>query len=133
MGGVDLHAEAPLKKGSKLHVGHGSEGGVPFRFVLLPESVKELSFVKLYVSTSPIELNAIQQSSPFESLLDDGRKAGRHRVSPKFWSSRVIKLIQLRERTPNNKSKYNLGSTLPVTGSIICAFLLFGLVLYQYL
>ena len=109
IGGTDRHAEPPLKKGSKMTIGHGVEGQDPWKFTLRPNSEKELGFLKLYVSTAPSELDAIQQTSPFASIRDDSASRGVERsktTSKDKWVTKVIKLIQ--QRGPNSNSASGL-------------------------
>ncbi|KAF8879208.1 caspase domain-containing protein [Gymnopilus junonius] len=55
------------KKGGSLTIGYGSGGVTPFSFVLREGHDVDVGFLKLFVSTKPIDLNFIPQGSPFSN------------------------------------------------------------------
>jgi len=58
--------EAPLKEMSHLTIGYGSVGQVPQVFVLPPGQNVEVGFLKLFLTTVPVDYSNIPQCSPFD-------------------------------------------------------------------
>ena len=47
-------------------IGHGVPGAMPFTAQIPQHQEVDVGFLKFFVSTSPIDLSDVQQSSPFE-------------------------------------------------------------------
>ena len=83
----------PLRPHGELTIGFGSGGGVPRQFFVGDGISAEVGFLKLYLTTSPVDLKSIQQLTPF------GRMDGRHAApvkaeTPDLWATSVVKMIQ---------------------------------------
>jgi hypothetical protein len=86
-------ADPPLLPGGKLTVGYGSTGTRPFKFNLEEDQNLDVGYIKLFLSTRPIDLSGIPQETPFgynrfTSVV--GRKVQPH------WDSILISMVQRR-------------------------------------
>lgn len=87
--------DPPLLAEGKLTVGYGSTGARPFKFNLEEKQNLDVGFIKLFLSTRPIDLSGIPQETPFgHNRLTSvvGRKAQPH------WDSVLISMVQRRVR-----------------------------------
>ncbi|KAJ7321906.1 hypothetical protein DFH08DRAFT_712504, partial [Mycena albidolilacea] len=62
---IFVHSTAPLKRNSVLTIGMGSEPAFVFPEKLPPGVSSSVGFLKLFVSTRPVDLMWIQQKTPF--------------------------------------------------------------------
>jgi hypothetical protein len=65
-----MHSAAPLKRNSVLTIGMGSERAFLFPETLPPGVSSSFGFLKLFVSTQPLDLGWIQQKTPFDPKFD---------------------------------------------------------------
>jgi len=79
-----------------------SSGGPPHSYFLRDGQDVDVGFLKLFLSTHPVDLSDIEQASPFK---DDGRHGGMRRVSSKpvlTWDSMCIAVVQRRRLLSNS-------------------------------
>ncbi|QRV99637.1 ICE-like protease (caspase) p20 domain protein [Ceratobasidium sp. AG-Ba] len=91
-------ADCPLPKQSKMTLGYGANGRVPFAYCLEDEQQIDVGIVKLFVTNSPVEFGMLSQGSPFEG--------GRASVRPEqvksilesipYWDTISMVLVQRR-------------------------------------
>ncbi|KAK0194153.1 hypothetical protein F5146DRAFT_1183776, partial [Armillaria mellea] len=94
-----------LQKGSTLALGYGNGGMNPFTFTVPDGQDVDVCFFKLFVTTKPVDLGSISQSSPFSDLRP------RHTESPpsspdltESWASIAIPVVQRRAPSPSGVS-----------------------------
>ena len=94
---VDL----PLKGHQYLRVGYGDSGTVPHTFFLREDQNVDVGILKLFLSTKPMDLSDIAQSSPFDSI--GARYITAPRVKMKgptklrfLWDTILIPVVQRR-------------------------------------
>ncbi|KAG6369902.1 hypothetical protein JVT61DRAFT_13367 [Boletus reticuloceps] len=92
--------EAPLKRGETIAIGYGN-GTPPLSFVLEDSQDVDVSFLKIFFATRPVDMTDIAQRSPFDSINardgeDDGARGGggifedaMAKIIGKRWLSRV--------------------------------------------
>ncbi|KAK0499960.1 hypothetical protein EDD18DRAFT_808757 [Armillaria luteobubalina] len=87
-----------LQKGSALTLGYGNGGMNPFMFTVPDGQGVDVCFFKLFVTTKPVDLGSISQSSPFSDLRTSrGESPGKS--SSDFtgsWASISIPIVQRR-------------------------------------
>ncbi|KAF9472030.1 hypothetical protein BDN70DRAFT_844906 [Pholiota conissans] len=90
----------PLKKnGGSLTIGYGPGSAAPFAYYLRDNQDLDLGFLKLFLTTKPVDLSNIPQSTPFETT----RSASRFvKSTVDTWSTILIPVIQHRY-PPNSK------------------------------
>ena len=73
--------EAPLKHNETFTIGYGPGGSPPFKYSLEINQDVDVSFLKVFFATRPIDLSMIEQTTPFveanerDLVDDDARKA----------------------------------------------------------
>ncbi|KJA22390.1 hypothetical protein HYPSUDRAFT_41018 [Hypholoma sublateritium FD-334 SS-4] len=93
--------EAPLKKnGGTLSIGYGNNGTLPFAYFLRPNQPVDVGFLKLFLSTSPIDLSALPQPTPF-NVTRSGVNFSR--PARDTWGTILIPIVQHRF-APNSSS-----------------------------
>ncbi|QRV92055.1 ICE-like protease (caspase) p20 domain protein [Ceratobasidium sp. AG-Ba] len=92
--GAGGEVDIPLPRNSLLSIGYGASGEVPFAYCLDDEQMLDVGLIKLFVTSSPVELGLIEQESPFEQL--DQRKVVVHSKSTRgeTWATQVMALVQ---------------------------------------
>ena len=89
--------ESPLKANGELCVGYGPWGRKPFSYELQNGQNLDVGFLKIYLSTRPVDLSGIQQQSAF---LEKPRTATEwHPELQGAWDTILIPIIQ--RQTPN--------------------------------
>ncbi|KAJ7884009.1 caspase domain-containing protein [Mycena leptocephala] len=89
-----VHDAAPLKKSGMVTVGMGSEFAFQFPETLPPGVFSSFSFLKLFVSTEPLDLGWIQQSTPFDPKFEGpGRFPGDQEVLKFEPTWRALKVV----------------------------------------
>lgn len=87
--------EAPLKgKGGTYTVGYGDIGGIPLAFALQENQNIDIGFIKIFLSTTPVDLSAMPQPSPFEGTRSGKTYHGRPVVET--WATILFPIVQLR-------------------------------------
>ncbi|KAF8875731.1 caspase domain-containing protein [Gymnopilus junonius] len=87
--------DVPLKaNGGSLTIGYGSGGVAPFSYFLRDNQVVDVGFLKLFISTKPLDLSIITQLSPFGDLArdisEDSKNAGE------TWGTITLPVVQRR-------------------------------------
>ena len=75
-----------------LCIGYGSGGSVPFSFFMRDGQDVDIGFLKLFLTTEPVDYSNIPQSSPFNTNRADAPK-GRCK-SPFIWDTMLVTLVQ---------------------------------------
>jgi hypothetical protein len=90
-------ADAPLLRGGSIAIGYGTEGALPFRYTLSGEQNVDVGFLKLFLSTEPVDLSSIPQEPPFSARKGVGRKSERvkEELDP-LWHTLLITVVQKR-------------------------------------
>jgi hypothetical protein len=84
--------DAPLRPRGNLTIGYGAGGATPFRYYLRDEKEMEVGFLKLFVSTEPIDLSKVPQFSPFDKR---NRKIKQYEGKPNgLWHTSLITVAQ---------------------------------------
>ena len=96
---VGTRAGPSLPARGTLSIGYGNGGGVPHLYFLRDEQNLDLGFLKLFISTQPIDLEGIPQASPFQPVLRDHESKGKRSPAP-LWDAVTIAVVQ---RTPGSK------------------------------
>lgn len=87
-------SKAPLEKnGGTLSIGYGNNGTLPFAYFLRPNQLVDVGFLKLFLSTSPIDLSALPQPTPF-NITRSGVNFSRPAVDT--WGTILIPIVQHR-------------------------------------
>lgn len=71
---VNGSADALLLKGKHLTIGYGSSGSDPFMFNA-PKDGGNVTILKLYLTTMPLDLGWLQQESPFSDNVARSHKS----------------------------------------------------------
>ncbi|KDR74072.1 hypothetical protein GALMADRAFT_227766 [Galerina marginata CBS 339.88] len=101
-GGGQFVADPPLKKmGGTLMLGHGAAGGQPFEYELPKNQDVDVTFLKFFFSTTPINLSGVPQCSPFDGARYSVTSTVTQNV-PETIGTKVIPLIQ--RRFPKTRS-----------------------------
>ncbi|KZV70057.1 hypothetical protein PENSPDRAFT_607783 [Peniophora sp. CONT] len=91
-----VRGEAPLPANGKLTIGYGAGGGQPFKYYLRPDQDLDVGFIKLFVSTRPVDLSSVVQRSPFGT--EDGMERGSRETAPPLvedtWDTITIAVVQ---------------------------------------
>jgi hypothetical protein len=91
--------ESPLKGNGELCVGYGSGGWKPFSYELQKGRNVDVGFLKIYLSTRPVDLSGIQQESAFEG---EPRTPKEWHPEPQdAWDTILIPIIQRRDSNSN--------------------------------
>jgi len=91
--------ESPLKNQGELTVGYGPGGWAPFVYRLKNGRDLDVGFLKIYLSTQPVDLSGIQQGSAF-SETRYGSPWRSLNQPQELWGTIVIPIIQ--RRNPNS-------------------------------
>ena len=91
MGAEPGKIDAPLPPKSTLTLGNGGSGGYPFTFVLLEGQKKDISFIKLFLSTSPTDFSNIPQGSPFFGRSSDNGPLVLG--TPNVWATKLVTVV----------------------------------------
>jgi hypothetical protein len=84
----------PLPKdGGILTIGYGSGGAPAPTFHLRPGQNLEVGFLKIFLSTKPIDLSSIPQSSPFERTRATARWTPR-KIDDEAWCTMLIPFLR---------------------------------------
>ncbi|KZV62922.1 hypothetical protein PENSPDRAFT_692082 [Peniophora sp. CONT] len=67
-------AEPSLQPQSILKIGYGAGGGLPYTFFVREDQDADVGFIKLFVTTDPVDLSNIEQSSPFRRSPSRGKR-----------------------------------------------------------
>ena len=123
--GPNGKVDAPLPPQQKLTIGYGGGGVSPWVFSLEPEEKRDVSFFKLIVTTSPIDLSLISQGSPFgEAQMAHSASDGfhdnmnsRHAIrlqgfESDIWETHTITVVQERDRLTHVTKLYQQLTTL---------------------
>jgi len=84
--------DAPLpKNGGVLTIGYGSGGAPAQTFYLRPGQNFDIGFLKIFLSTKPVDLSSIPQISPFEKT-----RSGDHlaKNEEEAWGTMLIPVLQ---------------------------------------
>ncbi|KAF8970570.1 caspase domain-containing protein [Flammula alnicola] len=104
LAGGHSNPEPPLKKQGTMTIGYGSSAFPPSTFLLDDNQDMDVGFFRLILSTEPIDLHNIPQSSVFE--LPNNRHSyivrSRWELGPS-WTAINIKIVQHR-RIPNHRT-----------------------------
>ena len=85
--------ESPLKRKGELCVGYGPEGWRTLTYNIRKGQDLDVGFLKIYLSTQPVDLSGIQQQSAFLA----NRSAGEWHPEPQsLWDTVLIPIIQRR-------------------------------------
>ena len=97
LSGVHSKLESPLKGNGELCVGYGSGGWKPFSYQLQKGQNLDIGFLKIYLSTRPVDISGIQQHSAF---LGEPRTATEWHPEPQdAWDTILIPIIQRRNQS----------------------------------
>lgn len=88
----DIAGEKP----GTLAIGYGASGYIPFSFKLPPGVQHDVDFVKIYLTTYPVDLSYLIQPCPFIEAEHRGIKKHTQRRPPMTWSHIVIPIVQQR-------------------------------------
>ncbi|VDB92292.1 unnamed protein product [Peniophora sp. CBMAI 1063] len=95
-------AEPSLQENGELTIGYGAGGAVPYTFTLGENQDTDLGFIKLFISTEPVDLSRIEHISPF------GRRARnikrKSRPPAPVWDTLTIPVIQRKPEVPKAPS-----------------------------
>jgi len=90
---VPLPKQTPNGPGS-LSIGYGSGGSVPLSYYMRDGQDVDVGFLKLFLTTQPVDYSNIPQSSPFNS---DERANAPPKARPAFiWDTILIAIVQRR-------------------------------------
>ncbi|KAH7921893.1 hypothetical protein BV22DRAFT_1131903 [Leucogyrophana mollusca] len=64
--------DAPLPPGESLTIGYGSGGAAPIRIYMRDGQDIDVGFLKLFLSTEPVDLTHVSQKTPFEAHRSAG-------------------------------------------------------------
>ena len=91
--------DVPLKKnGGVLTIGYGSSGAPPFSYFLRDEQDIDVGFLKLFLSSKPVDLSNIPQQSPFDGATRDG--VDPEKDNAETWGTIFLPVIQRRYPAP---------------------------------
>ena len=96
-GGHEL--ESPLKGNGELCVGYGSGGWKPFGYELQEGQNLDVGFLKIYLSTQPVDLSGIQQQAAF--LGEPRTTTDWHLKQQDAWDTILIPIIQRSNPNPS--------------------------------
>jgi hypothetical protein len=98
--GEHCKLESPLKGHGELCVGYGSGGWKPFAYELQKGRNLDVGFLKIYLSTQPVDLSGIKQQSAF---LGEPRVTKEWQPEPPedAWDTILIPIIQRRNPSPS--------------------------------
>ncbi|KAI0312157.1 hypothetical protein OF83DRAFT_1087200 [Amylostereum chailletii] len=82
-----------LRPGGSLTIGYGNSGSVPFTYYLRPGQDLDVGFLKLFLSTEPLDLSSIPQESPFHGIRSG---APPRRKVRRIWDAVMIAVVQHR-------------------------------------
>ncbi|VDC07260.1 unnamed protein product [Peniophora sp. CBMAI 1063] len=90
---IGKSGEASLPADGTLSIGYGADGGVPFKFRLRPGQERDVGFIKVFISTEPVDLSGVLQASVFDTSMPRGtfRAQGRSRHA---WDTILIPVVQ---------------------------------------
>ncbi|QRV91999.1 ICE-like protease (caspase) p20 domain protein [Ceratobasidium sp. AG-Ba] len=98
--------DVPLRQQGSLSIGYGASGTTPFAYYLEDAQTVDVGIIKLFVTTSPVNLGSIQQTSPFEGSNQRGFVVRPKLPSLESWDTQSLTLVQHRRRpeTPLSRS-----------------------------
>jgi len=77
-----------------LCIGYGSGGSVPFSFFMRDGQDVDVGFLKLFLTTEPVDYSNIPQTSPFHL---DHRGNGTYKTKPRLiWDTILVAVVQRR-------------------------------------
>jgi hypothetical protein len=79
------------KNGGVLTIGYGSGGAPAQTFYLRPGQNLDVGFLKIFLSTKPVDLSSMSQSSPFERTRSNDLLA---RTNEGTWGTMLIPVLQ---------------------------------------
>ncbi|KIJ36101.1 hypothetical protein M422DRAFT_261648 [Sphaerobolus stellatus SS14] len=85
------------KNGGSISVGYGDGGGLPYKFSLDDNAQIETGFLKLYLTSTNVDLSCISQDSPFKGDRRKGEQVKAHTLT-EIWGTISLKFIQRRHR-----------------------------------
>jgi hypothetical protein len=95
----------PLAPKSKFSIGHGTNDGLnPWSFYIRPNESKDVGFFKLFLTTTPTNLDCIVQDSAFASQTTTRGESQGEQEGPVdesefekvVWDEMVMTVVQLR-------------------------------------
>ncbi|KAI0032857.1 caspase domain-containing protein [Vararia minispora EC-137] len=94
-------SEPTLPANRDLPIGYGDGGGVPHQYFLRQGQDVDVGFLKLFLSTRPVDLDNVPQKTPFEDM-DKSRNQTRQkkRETVPTWDALTIAMVQ---RKPGSK------------------------------
>ncbi|KZV74055.1 hypothetical protein PENSPDRAFT_732472 [Peniophora sp. CONT] len=75
----------------ELTIGYGAGGGQPYKFFLRDGQELDVGFIKLFITTEPVDLSGIAQRSPF-AMARDGITAANPPAA--VWDTAMITVVQ---------------------------------------
>lgn len=70
-------------------VGYGAGGGDAIEFSLKPGERSDTGFLKLFVSTTSVDMECLEQMFPFDSVKRGGRRKTRQPGDDSIWGAWV--------------------------------------------
>lgn len=101
-GCTDHDIDIPLISKGILEIGFGTAGYVPQTFKIRNGLDTEVAFLKIYLSTEPVDLSYLEQLSPFTS----SRSMEPYKAKPPvIWADIVVPIILRRHQTASTKHR----------------------------
>lgn len=97
--------DPPLRAGDSLNIGYGSGGAPPFQYFLRKGQNIDLGFLKLFLTSTYVDLSSIVQESPFGGGGGDVRKILEDKTVVQMplhstWDQVMIAVVQKRASLP---------------------------------
>ncbi len=86
--------DPPIGPKGSLTIGYGSGGSSPFNYLLRDGQDIDVGFLKLFLSTAPVDFSNIPQRSPFYVDPRKGRLAQVKTMS--VWNTLLVTVVQRR-------------------------------------
>ncbi|KAA1472263.1 hypothetical protein DENSPDRAFT_881116 [Dentipellis sp. KUC8613] len=86
--------DAPLQARQSLTIGYGAGGAVPYEFYLADDQEIDVGFLKLFLSSEPVDLSRVPQASPFTEGRGDRPPKDKTEA---VWDTILIPVIQHKE------------------------------------
>ncbi|KAI0309055.1 hypothetical protein OF83DRAFT_1072600 [Amylostereum chailletii] len=84
-------ADPSIPAEGSLTIGYGSGGAAPYKYFLRPGQTLDVGYLKLFLSTKPVDLSSIPQSSPFPGPREAVKY---HREIVDAWDTIKIAVVQ---------------------------------------
>lgn len=88
--------QVPLPAGSALPIGYGASGDAPFSFNLQKDEIKDVGFLKVFLTTSPTDFGSLKLKSPFSDargLIPPSESMARIKKL-ELWTAVMITIVQ---------------------------------------